>query len=261
MLDFLKPKRRRAEVEVVAVRMTSPHMRCITLGGAQVAAFLQADGVDAPAAWVKVFLPSGESRAYTIRHIDRSAKILDLEFVLHEQGGISGPASAWAGQARVGEKVGIGGPRDGGFRVPGDVSWIVLAGDASALPAMQSIAATLPAGITVHMYAEVGSPDDRQVVKSAAMLDITWLDEQSTPGAALLGVLSSRPLPTTPGYLWIAGESNAVWALRTHFLQRFGLTRDRVSAKGYWKLGESGHRGTPRSGHVQARETVESRGT
>jgi NADPH-dependent ferric siderophore reductase len=58
-------------------------MRRITLGGPEVAMFLRVDGVDAPAAWVKVFLPTGESRTYTISGIDHQACTLDLDFVLH----------------------------------------------------------------------------------------------------------------------------------------------------------------------------------
>ena len=73
MLESDRPRTARAMTQVMATRELSPHMRRITLGGPEVAAFLQVDGVDAPAAWVKVFLPTGESRAYTISGIDHQA--------------------------------------------------------------------------------------------------------------------------------------------------------------------------------------------
>lgn len=243
MFDFLKPKRKHADAEVVAVNMTSPHMCCITLGGEQIVAFLEADGVEVPATWVKVYLPSAHSRAYTIRRIDRPAGTLDLEFVLHERDGVSGPASTWASHAQVGEKISIAGPRDGGFLLPKNVFWILLAGDATALPAMQAIARTLPAEIHAEMYVEIGASKDQQVVETPAMLGITWLYEESTPGAALHRELVSRPIPVTPGYIWLAGESTAVRAMRSHYLQSLGVPRERVSAKGYWKVGEAAHRG------------------
>ncbi len=243
MLDFLKPKRKHAEAEVVAVRMTSPHMCCITLGGRQIVAFLEADGIDVPATWVKVHLPSGHSRAYTIRRIDRHAGTLDLEFVLHERDGVSGPASTWASQAQVGQRISIAGPRDGGFHLPVEVSWIILAGDATALPAMQAITQALPVDVKATMYAEVEKPEDHQIIESPAMLEIAWLGEESTPGAALHRELAGTPLPPGPGYIWIAGEAAAVRALRSHYLETLGVPRERVSAKGYWKVGEAAHRG------------------
>ena len=102
-----KSRRARVVGEVTDVRMTSPHLRRVTLGGAEIAAFLQMRDVETPAAWVKVSLPSGDKRAYTIRGIDRRAGTLDLEFVLHGKYAASGPASAWMSQARVGERIGI----------------------------------------------------------------------------------------------------------------------------------------------------------
>jgi NADPH-dependent ferric siderophore reductase len=41
--------------------------------------------------------------------------------------------------------------------------------------------------------------------------------------------------------VWIAGESGAVRARRTLYLQKRGLKRHRVSAKGYRKAGEANH--------------------
>jgi NADPH-dependent ferric siderophore reductase len=129
---------------VLATRLTSPHLQRITFGGPELAAFLQTDGIDTPAAWVKIFLPSGESRAYTIRSVDYSAGTMDIEFVLHTAHGASGPAATWAAQAQAGEQVVIAGPREGGYALSDGASWLLLAGDLTAMPAIQRIAATLP---------------------------------------------------------------------------------------------------------------------
>ncbi|WP_261499507.1 siderophore-interacting protein [Acidovorax bellezanensis] len=217
-------------------------MRRITVGGSEVAALLQADGIEAPAAWLKVFLPSGEGRAYTISGIDHQARTLDLDFVLHGVDATSGPASAWASQAHAGERIGIAGPRSGGFALPEDACWTMLAGDATALPAIQAIARSLPAGLKAKVYVEMPQAVDQQAIASAASLRVQWLTVRAAPGMALHQHLMYRPLPPGPGYLWIAGESAAVRALRMHYLQERQFERHRVSAKGYWKAGEADHR-------------------
>lgn len=242
MLEPDRPRTARAMAQVVATRELTPHMRRITVGGPEVTAFLQVDDVDVPAAWVKVFLPSGEGRAYTISGIDPQAGTLDLDFVLHGADAASGPASAWASQARVGQRLGLAGPRNGGFALPADARWAMLAGDATALPAIQAIARSLPVGLKAEVYVEVMQEADQQAMESLAKLRLVWMVAQEAPGVALRQTLMYRPLPPGPGYLWIAGESGAVRALRTHYLHERGLERHRVSAKGYWKAGEADHR-------------------
>ena len=245
MHDADPPRTARAVAEVLAARTLTPHMRRITLGGAGLAPFLLMDGIDAPAAWVKVFPPCGTGRAYTVRHIDRAAGTLDLDFVLHGHGPASGPASAWAAQARMGEHVGIAGPRSGGFALPADARWVLLAGDATALPALpalQRIAGALPAQVQAKAYAEVPEAADQQPIDSPARLRTEWFTQRQSPGLALCQALLHRPLPPGPGYLWMAGESRAMRALRQHYLQERGLEPRRVHAQGYWKAGEADHR-------------------
>lgn len=242
MPESVRPPTMRALAQVVAAQTLTPHMRRITVGGPEVAALLQTEGIDAPAAWVKVFLPCGAGRAYTISGLDHRAGTLDLDFVLHGAGAASGPAAAWASQARVGEHLGIAGPRGGGFALPADARWLLLAGDTTALPAIQAIARSLPGAIKAKVYVEVPDPQEQQAIESPASLRVEWLAARAAHGVALYQRLMYRPLPPGPGYLWIAGESAAVRALRVHYLQERGLERQRVSAKGYWKAGEADHR-------------------
>lgn len=130
----------RALGTVLKVQSVTPRMRRITLGGEQIAAFSRAPAVDTPAAWVKLFLPTGEGRAYTLRSVDRQAGTLDIDLVLHgdafnakhensTSAGGGGPASRWAAQARVGEQVAIAGPRSGFARRPAPIGscWRAMA--------------------------------------------------------------------------------------------------------------------------------------
>lgn len=237
-----KPHTKKALGIVQAVHSITPHMRRITVGGEEMAELLDTEGINDPAAWVKVFLPSGEGRAYTVQSIDFAAGTLNLDFVLHGADATCGPASAWASHASVGEHLGIAGPRSGGFLLPGNASWVMLAGDATALPGIQSIASRLPADINVKIYAEVSSPEDQQPIDSPARLRTQWIHAQPKPGLALCQSLLHRPLPTGAGYIWIAGESAAIRRLKMHYLQERDIPRHCLSAKGYWKAGEADHR-------------------
>jgi NADPH-dependent ferric siderophore reductase len=246
----------RALGTVLDVQSVTPRMRRITLGGEQIAAFSRAPAGDAPAAWVKLFLPSGEGRAYTLRSVDRQAGTLDIDLVLHGDAfatghtgdqalathGGDGPASRWAARARVGEQVAIAGPRSGGFAPPAGTDWLLLAGDGSALPAMQSIAASLPASARVKACVEIIDDGECQPMDSAANWRTEWITAApGHPGQRLCQRLMYRPLPPGNGYLWMAGESGAMRALKLHFLDR-GMARPQLSTKGYWKSGEADHR-------------------
>lgn len=242
MLERLAAQgRQRALGTVLDVQTVTPHMRRITLGGAEVAAFVQGEGVDAPGAWVKLFVPSGEGRAYTLRTVDRAAGTVRIDLVLHGESG-DGPASMWAAQARVGDQVSIAGPRSGGFAPPGDTRWLLLGGDATALPAIQSIAAALDASMPVEAYVEVDGAVEQQPISTAADWRTTWLRaDPGEPGRRLCQQLLHHPLPPGPGYIWLAGEASAVRELKLYF-QEHGIERHRLSAKGYWRTGNADHR-------------------
>lgn len=236
--------RQRAQGTVLAVRDVTPRMRRITLGGDQIASFVHNEGADAPAAWVKLFVPSGEGRAYTLRRVDRSAGTLEIDLMLHggDGGQNDGPASRWAAQARVGEQVGIAGPRSGGFAPPSDARWLLLGGDASALPAIQAIAAAVPSALRVVACIEVHDAQEQQAIGTAANWHTEWVHAGSdAPGRRLCQRMLYRPLPDGPGYLWLASEAGAVRELKLHFQER-GVERHRLSAKGYWKHGAADHR-------------------
>ncbi|WP_295553755.1 siderophore-interacting protein [uncultured Stenotrophomonas sp.] len=229
-------------VQVKSIEALTPHMRRITVTGPGAAAFLMTPGVEHPAAWVKVFLPTGEGRAYTLRRIDRQQAEIDLDFVLHGHGNATGPLSSWAEQARIGDEIGIAGPRSGEWALPEDARWVILAGDATALPAMQAIAATLPNGIDVRAYVEIPSAADRQPIEAPSGVLVNWIEEGASPGLSLQHAVLNLSLPLGPGYVWIAGESTSVRALRLHLKKEHAIDRRRLSAMGYWKAGSADHR-------------------
>ncbi|MBL8506214.1 MAG: siderophore-interacting protein [Methylobacillus glycogenes] len=101
-------------------------------------------------------VPKPEARDFTPRRFDPIAGELDLEFAFHPELGDlhHGPAARWAAQVKVGQYLGIGGPR--GSRVLNQsFDWWLLIGDETALPAIGRRLEELPADSQVTVLLEV----------------------------------------------------------------------------------------------------------
>ncbi|MGY1805582.1 siderophore-interacting protein [Blastococcus sp. SYSU D00922] len=128
-------------------------------------------------------------RTYTIRALRPEAGEVDVDFVLH---GATGPASAWAETAAVGDEVVLIGPNrpfpgpTGGFEwhPPADASCLLIAGDETAVPAICAIVETLPAGQRAHVLLEVPTAADALNVAAPAGVRITWLPRWPDDGGA-----------------------------------------------------------------------------
>jgi NADPH-dependent ferric siderophore reductase len=228
------------DVTVVATRSITPQMKRITFQGDA----LRLLPAKEPAWWVKVLLPANEderpqSRAYTIRRFDRAAAQVDIDFVLH---GDSGPGSAWAMQARLGETIRLAGPRSGRMSLP-DEGWLLLAGDETALPAIATILEGLPNDRDVTAFIEVDNAAEEQTLAAPRDARIHWRRRASraaSPGALLCDAVGGTVLPQGPGYAFVAAETLAVQAIKKRLLDT--LPPERISAKGYWKMGAAGHK-------------------
>ncbi|MGW1213622.1 siderophore-interacting protein [Streptomyces sp. NPDC002499] len=186
-------------------------------------------------------------RSYTLRGLRRDARgdtvDIDIDFVLHTP---AGPASAWAAEAAAGDRVVLLGPaiadnRAIRFRAPEDADLVVLWGDETALPAVSAILEDLPAGQRVRAWLEVPDAGDIQDLATAADAEITWLTGHQTRGEGspmALAALRAAQLPYAERpYVWIAGESGCVKALRRHVVHERGIDRRRVTFVGYWRYG------------------------
>ncbi|RQR64711.1 siderophore-interacting protein [Burkholderia sp. Bp9125] len=244
-LQFLRrsPRARVSAIVLDAFDVT-PRMRRLVLGGPDLAAWLESDGVRSPAAWVKVFPPDRAGRAYTIRRVDAAAGTLDIDFVLHGDAGDSDTVSAWARIARRGDQVGIAGPRNGGFALLPDSRWVWLAADASALPAALSILESLPEHTYVAALFAVHDASEHQAVCSDADMTILWRHgrDRAESLRASDDALAAIDALGGPGQVWMAGEAEWVKSWRAYWLDRRGLDRQRLSSKGYWKVGAADHR-------------------
>jgi NADPH-dependent ferric siderophore reductase len=192
---------------------------------------------------VKVFLPPPVGAAegagpvmrdFTPRAFDADAGTLDLEFALHGHG----PASRWAGGARVGDALDIGGPR-GSMIIPTDFDWHLLAGDESALPAMARRLEELPEGVAVTALISTRDPADRRALSSRAKLTVHWLD--GLLPQVLAQAAQTWSVPPGEGFAWAACEASEAAALRQTLVGSLGLHRRRVRVSAYWKHGHDAH--------------------
>ncbi|MEU6252121.1 siderophore-interacting protein [Streptomyces sp. NPDC047043] len=182
-------------------------------------------------------------RSYTLRALRREPDEIDIDFVLHTP---AGPASAWAARAGAGDRVLLLGPaiadnRAIRFRPPEDTDLVLLWGDETALPAVSAILESLPSGTRARVWLEVHDAGDIQDLATEADAEITWLvqDPDRVEGSPMaLDALREAQLPPAERpYVWIAGESGSVKALRRHLVGERGIDRRRVTFVGYWRQG------------------------
>lgn len=222
---------KRREAEVLRVTRLGAHFASITFGGEQLADFVSASFDD----HVKFFFPgpAGElvGRDYTPRHFDAGQRELTIEFALHGDG----PAATWARGAKAGDKVVIGGPR-GSFIIPDDYAWHLLAGDASALPAIDRRLEELPAGARAIVIVQADAEDQR-AFKTKARADVRWVRDS----AEFIAALEELRLPEGEGYAWCAGEASVMPKVREVLLAAKKHPREAARIAAYWKRGASGH--------------------
>jgi NADPH-dependent ferric siderophore reductase len=175
---------------------------------------------------------AGESirRDYTPRSFDRSRGEIVLEFALHGDG----EAANWAQSARIGQRAVIGGPR-GSMIIPLDYDWHLLAGDATALPAIDRRLEELPAQARAMVMVQVSDPRDQRAFASRASLDVQWL---STP-EALVAALGRLQLPVGDGFVWFAGETSITAEVRRIMIDEKRVARESTKIAAYWKRGTS----------------------
>lgn len=119
-------------------------------------------------------------RTYTVRAVRAELGEVDIDMVLHGDGG---PASAWAQQVQLGDQVMIYGPNAradvefGGveFVTPDPGTRVLLAGDETAQPAIATILEQLPAGTQGKAILEMPHPDDIIDLTKPDGVQIEWL--------------------------------------------------------------------------------------
>jgi NADPH-dependent ferric siderophore reductase len=243
-------------LEVAAVHRVVPNIVRVTLTGPELDGFVSSG----PSDHVKVFFPDPAtgiltlpevgpdgmqrgapgvviSRDYTPRAVrtrSDGATELDLDLVTH---GVNGPASAWAELAKVGDELGIAGPR-GSRLVPEGIERLLVVADETALPAtgrwLQLLPAEVPVTALFHVVDEsVESYFDETV---AARIDAEWITH-SDGHAQLEESLRSLGRIDSGTFVFLAGEADILVPLRRYLRHELLLPAEQVSASGYWRRG------------------------
>ena len=220
---------RRRDVEVARVEPLGTELVRVTFRGEMLADFVSL-GFDDHVKFM--FGPDAEPvrRDYTPRAYDRERCELTIDFAIHGDG----LASELARGAEAGQRAVIGGPR-GSMIVPNDYDWHLLAGDATAVPAITRRLEELPAGARAIVVAQVADMSPLHGVNSAAQIEL----HQVTSADALVDAIRALPLPAGEGYAWCAGEASAMSRVRAVLLGEKAHPRGAMRIAAYWKHGAS----------------------
>ncbi len=251
-----KPPRPQAVLTVEETRWLSPHLVRVIAGGPGFADLQECVATDMYAKLLfarpelgleppydlvalKDELASGDrpvKRTYTIRWLDRGARRLAIDFVVHGDTGVAGP---WAAAAAPGDTLVLMGP-SGNWSPNQDAAWHLFVGDDSALPAIAAGIEALHADAVGHAYLEVDTAADILSLDAPAGIELHWLlRDGRTPGTTtlLVDAVAAGPWPEGHVDAFVHGERGAMKALREVLFKDKGLARSQVSLSGYWAFG------------------------
>lgn len=220
-------------------------------------------------------LPEGERhdfRTYTPRAVRREAGEVDVIFAVHGDGG---PASRWAAQAAPGMRCVMIGPNAESPEAntvglewkPGRATDFLIVGDETAVPAIWSICAALPADATGEVLLEVPTAQDTLPIEVPSGVNLRWFrrdgrghgeavqaavseleggraaTEQGPLGAgAELGdgpLWQADTVDDSDRFAWVAGEASMVVGVRRALVNQHGWSKKSIVFMGYWRQGRS----------------------
>ena len=216
-------------------------------------------------------------RTYTIRHLRADRCEVDIDFVLHGETGPASRWATRArpgDRVQMSAPNRLSQSQIDGYewKPPAGVRNILLVADETALPALAGILDELarrPDLPRVEAFIEVPSNEDRIALATWDGLTLHWLareDADLRPGDLMIDAVRRARLPQGAAaadlvledididanvpweraapidggdfYAWIAGESEAVMAIRRFLIKDKGLDRRTLNLMGYWRFGK-----------------------
>lgn len=169
-----------------------------------------------------------QARDYTPL-FDAENNELVLDFFVHD----GGVASRWALEAKVGDKLTIGGPR-GSLVVPEDYAWQLYVCDESGMPALRrrlEAIASLKVRPEIHAVVTVGDASYKTYLAHLSGFNITWIVGHSEQAAA--DQLAALTVPAEDYFIWLTGEGKVVKNLSRRF-ETDAIDQQLVRASAYW---------------------------
>ncbi|MFK3913381.1 siderophore-interacting protein [Enterobacter cancerogenus] len=169
-----------------------------------------------------------QARDYTPL-FDAEHNELVLDFFVHD----GGVASRWALEAKVGDKLTIGGPR-GSLVVPEDYAWQLYVCDESGMPALRrrlEAIASLKVRPEIHAVVTVGDASYKTYLAHLSGFNITWIVGHSEQTVA--DQLAALTVPAEDYFIWLTGEGKVVKNLSRRF-ETDAIDQQLVRASAYW---------------------------
>lgn len=220
-------------LDVIRAEYLTPNMRRITLGGAAMTAFPQAQ----ESAYIKLIFPKDGAekpllRTYTISQ-QRDCEI-DVDFALHD---VEGPASVWARQARVGDQILVGGPGPKKL-INHDADWFLFAGDMTSLPAITVNLSQLPIDARGYAVIEVTTEADIQSLTKPDAVELHWVinPHPQSKSSPLLDKVESLTWLTGQPAVWVACEFHSMKKLRRYCKETREIAKTHLYISSYWKI-------------------------
>lgn len=236
--------------EVVSTEDLSPTLRRVVLGGDGLAGY-RSTGVGDE--YIRLIFPGdGETepilprvaddaldygsidldllRTYTVRRFDAERGQLTVDFVVHGHG----VATSWARTARPGQPVGLNSPT-GLYAPPDGLEWQILAADLAGLPALARLLEHTPDGVQTRVVVEVPGRDDEIDLPRRGRTTVTWVHGGNGQAASRLDeIVRKLHLPDGVGYVWVAGETAVLRAVRRYLRHELRLPSAAFKVVGYW---------------------------
>jgi NADPH-dependent ferric siderophore reductase len=264
-----RPRKGRTALRATVVRAEhlTPGMVRLTLGGPGLAGFAPspyadsyvklaflpgvgatASGADALAAWTtpegvvdlaaaRDALPPEHQprlRTYTVRAYDDLDLTVTLDVLVHGTEGVAGP---WAATAAPGDEIAVVGP-GGGYSPDLTADHHLLAGDASALPAVAVALERLGDAATGTALVEVADRDEEVPLQVPDGIALRWVHAgDAAPGSRLVEAVRALPWPGGRVHAFVHGEAGSVRELRRYLRVERGVEKADLSISGYWRLG------------------------
>ena len=220
---------------VTATSWITPHVRAVDFHCPGLL-----DGQERPGAYVRGWFPDLENparlhqRGYTLLQPDAEAQTFRLAFLIHHP---TGPASRWATECQVGDRIGIQtlasekGYDLGAHPGPG----YLLVGDAAAWPALISIVAEIPDETPVRVIMEVFREEDRLLpFPDHPRLDLVWAPTRPD-SRTLVEAISHDDYQGWQ--TWVTAESRATRLARSALELDHGQNRGTMHTQAYWVAG------------------------